>query len=190
LGKKSRAPHQWATRTEHRVPGQIPPLLNAYKGQVWPGRQQACAYCQRDDVPLTRDHIIPRRHGGPDVPVNIAAACEECNQAKSGIVPLGVKIQWTDRWDDPTPQPDGLANQGGYVLLVDWPLLRSEVRNFVLQPASRARRLRGGFGERGSATDAAVRRGNRERALVRNRPWLNVTRDGGEEYTTYHRPVR
>jgi 5-methylcytosine-specific restriction endonuclease McrA len=31
---------------------------------------------------LTKDHKIPRRHGGPDTLDNLVSACRSCNQRK------------------------------------------------------------------------------------------------------------
>ncbi|WP_353738380.1 HNH endonuclease [Porticoccus sp. W117] len=48
-----------------------------------------CMYCgqQFDDRVLTRDHIVPRVQGGPDVWVNVVAACARCNSHKGGRTP-------------------------------------------------------------------------------------------------------
>lgn len=48
-----------------------------------------CAYCgqrfaRRD---LTRDHVIPRVQGGPDVFTNCLSACRACNSRKGGRTP-------------------------------------------------------------------------------------------------------
>lgn len=41
-----------------------------------------CAKCQRADVELTKDHIIPVARGGPNAAWNIQALCRSCNSAK------------------------------------------------------------------------------------------------------------
>jgi 5-methylcytosine-specific restriction endonuclease McrA len=46
-----------------------------------------CEYCQRPQatsplVPLQIEHIIPRKHDGPDDDDNLALACMECNLHK------------------------------------------------------------------------------------------------------------
>jgi hypothetical protein len=53
-------------------------------------RQRAgdrCEYCllrQEDDpfYPFHIEHILPRQHGGPDHPDNLALACYHCNRHK------------------------------------------------------------------------------------------------------------
>jgi HNH endonuclease len=58
----------------------------ALRRRVRQRAQERCEYCQlhQDDVPLTHqiDHIIPRKHGGPTVHLNLALACLECNRNK------------------------------------------------------------------------------------------------------------
>lgn len=51
--------------------------------------QQMCMYCgqafgHRD---LTRDHIVPRAHGGRDTWNNVVAACRRCNNHKAARTP-------------------------------------------------------------------------------------------------------
>lgn len=41
-----------------------------------------CAYCGRDDRPLTQDHVIPLSQGGDHAPWNIVPACQPCNSKK------------------------------------------------------------------------------------------------------------
>jgi hypothetical protein len=42
----------------------------------------ACAYCGAKDLPLEREHIIPRSRGGSHRVSNLTLACHDCNQAK------------------------------------------------------------------------------------------------------------
>ena len=49
---------------------------------------QRCEYCHmhESDLPLFPfhvEHIVPRKHGGGDEPLNLAWSCHECNFAKS-----------------------------------------------------------------------------------------------------------
>lgn len=44
-----------------------------------------CAYCDARDVPLQKDHIVPRARGGSNRVSNLALACEPCNQAKGAL---------------------------------------------------------------------------------------------------------
>jgi 5-methylcytosine-specific restriction endonuclease McrA len=41
-----------------------------------------CAYCERTNLPLTQDHVIPRASGGSNRVSNLTLACLPCNQAK------------------------------------------------------------------------------------------------------------
>jgi len=46
-----------------------------------------CEYCQlhQDDSPLAAlhiEHIVPKKHGGPDIIDNLALACIDCNLHK------------------------------------------------------------------------------------------------------------
>ena len=61
-----------------------------------PPAAECCEYCQRRQsdsplIPLQIEHVIARKHGGPDSLDNLALACSECNLHKgsdlSGIDP-------------------------------------------------------------------------------------------------------
>lgn len=41
-----------------------------------------CAYCARDDRPLTQDHLIPLSRGGGHTADNVVPACQPCNSRK------------------------------------------------------------------------------------------------------------
>lgn len=56
-----------------------------------------CAYCDKKmditktnshDAP-TRDHVVPKYHGGTNHPANLVCACFECNKNK-GSLPLAI----------------------------------------------------------------------------------------------------
>ncbi len=51
-----------------------------------------CVYCQRTNIPLQLDHVIPRSKGGSDRPSNLVSACESCNQ-KKGDQELAIFLQ-------------------------------------------------------------------------------------------------
>ena len=53
-----------------------------------------CAYCQRDNVLLSIDHIIPIFQGGINSIENICMACRNCNSSKGPRTPA----QWVNRW--------------------------------------------------------------------------------------------
>jgi 5-methylcytosine-specific restriction endonuclease McrA len=42
----------------------------------------ACAYCNKGDLPLQIEHIVPKAKGGSNRVSNLCIACEACNQAK------------------------------------------------------------------------------------------------------------
>jgi len=46
-----------------------------------------CRYCggKAPDVALTVDHVVPVSLGGTDEPVNLVAACADCNGGKSSV---------------------------------------------------------------------------------------------------------
>lgn len=46
-----------------------------------------CQYCQRGDLPLTIDHIVPKSKGGDDTWENLVAACVRCNNKKGDRSP-------------------------------------------------------------------------------------------------------
>lgn len=46
-----------------------------------------CAYCGRDDVRLTIDHIIPKSQGGKLDFDNCVASCKPCNNKKNNRTP-------------------------------------------------------------------------------------------------------
>ncbi len=43
-----------------------------------------CQYCGRTNIPMTLDHVIPRRRGGKETWENLVTACMQCN-AKKGF---------------------------------------------------------------------------------------------------------
>ncbi len=54
-----------------------------------------CMYCGGlfHRTELTRDHIIPRVQGGPDLWTNVVAACQRCNHFKGGRRPEEAKLE-------------------------------------------------------------------------------------------------
>lgn len=45
-----------------------------------------CSYCKKK-VAESRDHIVPRQHGGPDEAWNLTPVCHECNGMLSCHLP-------------------------------------------------------------------------------------------------------
>lgn len=69
-----------------------------------------CIRCLRDDLPLTRDHVVPLSRGGTNFISNIQPLCHSCNLAKgvsdidlrgsflARVSGKGVDVQlWTDK---------------------------------------------------------------------------------------------
>ncbi len=52
-----------------------------------------CMYCQRNDLPLTIDHIVPKSKGGDDTWENLVTACVKCNNKKGDRSPEEAKMQ-------------------------------------------------------------------------------------------------
>lgn len=46
-------------------------------------KPNACVYCGAK-ADLTIEHILPRCHGGPDIPDNAVRVCKKCNSSKGG----------------------------------------------------------------------------------------------------------
>ena len=44
-----------------------------------------CAYCGKQDVPLTLDHLFPKSKGGSDSGDNLVYVCKSCNSSKSNM---------------------------------------------------------------------------------------------------------
>ncbi len=74
---------------------------------------QRCEYClfpqKHSAVTHHVEHIVPKKHGGLDVPANLALACHRCNLCKgpnlSGIDPFTGEAgplfhPRKDRWED------------------------------------------------------------------------------------------
>jgi hypothetical protein len=68
-----------------------------------------CRYCGKraGEAVLHVDHIVPRSHGGTDLPHNLATACSECNAGKAGkLIDSASPPGWqglvgkTFRWSD------------------------------------------------------------------------------------------
>lgn len=45
--------------------------------------EHKCAYCGANDVPLEREHIIPKSRGGTDRISNLTISCRRCNREKN-----------------------------------------------------------------------------------------------------------
>lgn len=60
--------------------------VTEYLLEKW-GRK--CMYCPAVDVPLEKEHLVPRSRGGTNAVSNLGLACRPCNQ-KKGSMPLNV----------------------------------------------------------------------------------------------------
>ena len=61
-----------------------------------------CQYCNRSDVPLTIDHIIPKSKAGDDAWENLVAACVRCNNKKGDRTPDEAKMPLIKRPTKPS----------------------------------------------------------------------------------------
>lgn len=70
----------------------IPPLTNK---ALFRRDHNLCAYCVHVFSPaaLSRDHIKPKSHGGPDIWMNVVTACEKCNRHKNDRTPEQAGLQ-------------------------------------------------------------------------------------------------
>lgn len=55
--------------------------------EVFKRDDYTCRYCGRKspDVVLEVDHVVPQCEGGTDDPINLVAACWDCNRGKAGV---------------------------------------------------------------------------------------------------------
>jgi len=44
--------------------------------------QRKCTYCQKENIPLQIEHVVPKAKGGTDRISNLCLACAQCNQKK------------------------------------------------------------------------------------------------------------
>jgi len=44
-----------------------------------------CRYCGKDDVPLTVDHLVLWKNGGPSIEENLVSSCKKCNKTRGDI---------------------------------------------------------------------------------------------------------
>jgi 5-methylcytosine-specific restriction endonuclease McrA len=61
-----------------------------------------CQYCNRSDVPLTIDHVVPKSKGGDDTWENLVAACIHCNNKKGDRTPEDAKMTLRKRPTKPS----------------------------------------------------------------------------------------
>ena len=57
----------------------------------WCGQQMLWTRAARENghpLSATRDHLIPRSHGGGSIPENIVTACRQCNNSR------GSRMNW------------------------------------------------------------------------------------------------
>lgn len=65
------------------------PISRRLRYEILRRDDYACRYCgvRAPDVVLTIDHVIPVSLGGTDDPVNLVAACKDCNAGKTSSSP-------------------------------------------------------------------------------------------------------
>ena len=78
-------PRSVVLRKHRRVGSRVAVLTNEH---LFLRDGHRCAYCGRhrrelgSRERLTRDHLVPRSKGGPDVWLNVVTACSSCNHVK------------------------------------------------------------------------------------------------------------
>lgn len=109
-----------------------------------PGR---CHYCGAIDVPLTRDHIVPRRRGGADRPWNIVSACGPCNTRKGHKMPtctcsrcLWALVQWYAGVRTPSRTAQSLPQPKPLELPPDLACLSPAMRDLLLRRNAKGNR--------------------------------------------------
>lgn len=70
----------------------IPPLNNP---ALFKRDANLCLYCGLEfkNIDLSRDHVTPQSHGGPDDWINVVTACKRCNNHKAGRTPEQAGMQ-------------------------------------------------------------------------------------------------
>jgi hypothetical protein len=101
----------------------------ATRAQVWARAGGRCEYCRvhQDHVELSHhiEHIVARKHGGPDDPSNLCVASERCNLFKgsdlTGLDPVTGAVErlfnprtqaWSDHFEVRGPLIVGLTPTG------------------------------------------------------------------------------
>ena len=101
----------------------------ATRALVWARAGDCCEYCRvhQDHVELSHhiEHIVARKHGGPNDPSNLCVACERCNLFKgsdlTGIDAATGQVErlfnprtqaWTDHFELRGPLIVGLTPTG------------------------------------------------------------------------------
>lgn len=116
-----------AKRNQNRVPTLTNVALFRRDGNK-------CAYCGQllKAGQLTRDHVVPRSKGGPDVWTNVVTACGPCNKHKDARTPAqaGMKLLY---------QPYA-PNRAEYLILMNRNILDDQ-KAFLLGQVSKASRL-------------------------------------------------
>jgi len=76
-------PRPSVIRLEHMI-HRPRPRVKLTRREVFRRDNYTCQYCGRHDLPLTVDHILPKRLGGQHIWTNVVAACPSCNHRKGG----------------------------------------------------------------------------------------------------------
>jgi hypothetical protein len=72
-----------------------------YESELWEyllekfGRK--CFYCGAKNVPLEKEHIMPKAKGGTNIPSNLTLSCHLCNQKKGNRHPDEIEGDFGDR---------------------------------------------------------------------------------------------
>jgi len=53
--------------------------------RVFKRDEYTCRYCGKDDLPLTVDHLVLWKNGGPSIEENLVTSCKRCNKLRGDI---------------------------------------------------------------------------------------------------------
>lgn len=73
------------------------PTLPLTKRNILKRDKYTCQYCGVKGVPMTTDHVIPKKLGGKDRWENLVCACIKCNNQKGDRTPEQVRMKLLQR---------------------------------------------------------------------------------------------
>jgi 5-methylcytosine-specific restriction endonuclease McrA len=84
---KERAYHNVDVRRARKAGAKVGSFPSGWWKRMLSAHGNRCAYCGRDDMPLTKDHVVPISRGGAHSIENIVPACKSCNSRKNTKTP-------------------------------------------------------------------------------------------------------
>lgn len=92
--RKDHAKREAQRRAWKMGASKVDPITPEVWGEILEYFNHACAYCLRQDVKLTMDHVIPLSKGGDHTVQNLVPACKSCNSSKNAR-PIWVMLNET-----------------------------------------------------------------------------------------------